>query len=199
MSTIAVTPPGPNAVRIFEKDAMCITRAISRYLPELVVSNAKGSIVNDVDGNAYIDFVAGIAVLNIGHCHPKVVRAIKRQTEKLLHFCSVIGIFEENVLFANQIKRIAPNGLKNGKIFFSNSGSEAVEGCLKLAKYFSRKPAIISCHGAFHGRTLASLALTASKARYKKYLAPLLSDVIHIPYPYCYRCFFRQEYPDCDS
>jgi len=191
-------PPGPKARRIINEDAMCITHAIAKYLPALVVSDAKGSILRDVDGNTYIDFVAGISVLNIGHCHPKVVKAIKKQAEKLLHVCSVIGVFEENVRLADQIKEIAPGELKDGMVFFSNSGSEAVEGCLKLAKYFSHKPVFIAYHGAFHGRTLASLALTASKARYKKYLAPLFSDVVHVPYPYCYRCFFEQEHPDCD-
>ena len=191
-------PPGPKAERICERDKESITHAIARHISGLVISRGNGSILQDVDGNSYIDFIAGIAVLPIGYGHPKVIEAIERQIKKYIHACATIGEYEENIRLSEKLRQIAPGELKNGKVFFSNSGGEAVDACLKLAKYYTRRPVVIAYQGCMHGRAGSGIGLTASKSQYKKYIWPSLTEIVHIPYPYCYRCVFGQEYPECD-
>jgi len=161
----------------------------------LVVKEAHGAIVEDVDGNKYIDLNAGIAVMNVGHSHPKVVEAIKRQAEKFQHYSLTDFYYEEAVTAAEKLVGISP--VDHPKVFFANSGTESVEGSLKFARYFfgGSRQYFIAFLGAFHGRTYGSLSLTASKAHYRKGFSPLLPGVVHVPYPYPYRCPFRTDDP----
>ena len=164
-----------------------------------ILSNAKGVLLEGVDGNKYIDFFSGIAVCNTGHCHPHVVEAIKSQADKALHgFLGGTFFYQKPVIkFAEKLKDISPEGLHDGKVFFCNSGAEAVEGGTKLARLYTKKLVILSFLGGFHGRTLGAASVTASKSLYRKTLVPLLGGTFQVPYPYCYRCIFKQEYPDC--
>jgi len=192
---IKVEPPGPKARQIIEMDNKLLMQSFVRWYP-LVVSRAKGAIVEDVDGNRYIDLNSGIAVLNVGHGHPRVVNAIKRQVEKLIHYSLTDFYYEEAVKAAERLLEVTP--YLEGKVFFANSGAEAVEGSIKVARGFFRgeRPYIIAFIGSFHGRTLGALSLTASKTIHRRWFSPLLPSVIHVPYPYPYRCPFKAEEPE---
>ncbi|MFQ5906537.1 MAG: acetyl ornithine aminotransferase family protein [bacterium] len=187
---------GPKNKKILELDrkyvAPCYTR--SHYT---VIEKGKGAVVQDVEGNEYLDFAAGIAVVASGHCHPSVVKAIKDQAEKLIHMSGTDFFYEAQVRLAERLAEIAPGG-ENKKVFFGNSGAEAVEACLKLARYHTRRFRFIAFHGAFHGRTMGALSLTGSKSVQRSRFGPLLPGVTHASYGYCYRCAFNLIYPGCD-
>lgn len=194
---IVVTPPGPNSKEVVKRDKNLTTSAEYCYTT-IALSEAKGSAVKDVDGNVYIDFVAGIATMNVGHCNPKVVEAVRQQAAKLLHTSRHVAYYEPYVELGEKIREVAPGDLKKGKVLFVNSGTEAVEAALKLARYCSSKLMVIGFIPSFHGRAMGALAATASKATHRRRLTPLLVGTIHTPYAYCYRCAFEKEYPDCD-
>jgi 4-aminobutyrate aminotransferase len=188
--------PGPRARRILERDQKFISQSYTRAYP-LVVKKAKGVWVEDVDGNRFLDFNAGIAVCNTGHCHPKVVEAIHRQAEQLIHMSGSDFYYEAQSNLAAKLAEITP-GPKEKKVFFGNSGAEAIEAALKLARFHTRRPFILAFLGAFHGRTMGALSLTASKAIFEKGFSPLVPGVTHVPYPYCYRCpYHHHQYPGC--
>jgi len=188
--------PGPCAKRVLERDQKFVSQSYTRVYP-LVVKKAKGMWVEDVDGNRFLDFNSGIAVCNTGHCHPKVVEAIHRQAEQLIHMSGSDFYYEAQSTLAAKLAEITP-GTKEKKVFFGNSGAEAIEAALKLARFHTRRPFILAFLGAFHGRTMGALSLTASKAIFEKGFSPLLPGVTHVPYPYCYRCPYHQhEYPGC--
>ena len=193
---IVVRPPGPRARELLRRDADVISPSYIRYYP-LVVESAKGCIVRDVDGNEYIDFNAGICVMNVGHCHPKVVEAVKSQMEKLIHYSNTDFYYEESILLAERLCGITPGSFEK-RVFFTNSGTEAIEAAIKLSRWHSRRPLFLAFIGAFHGRTLGSLSFTASKPVQRRYFHPLVPGVVHVPYPYCFRCPFKLEFPDCD-
>lgn len=195
---IKVEPPGPKALEIIKEDEKYLMQSFVRYYP-LVVAEAKGAVIKDVDGNEYIDFNSGIAVMSVGHCHPKVVEAIKRQTEKLLHYSLTDFYYEEPIKLAKKLVKTTPGNFDK-KVFFCNSGAESIEGALKIARgYFKgARPYILAYIGSFHGRTLGALSLTSSKPVQRKYFSPLIPCVEHIPYPYCYRCPWKQTFPDCN-
>ena len=192
---IKVEPPGPKAKEIIEKDKNLLMQSFVRWYP-LVIKTGKGAIVEDVDGNVYIDLNSGLAVLNVGHLHPKVVEAIKRQAEKLIHYSLTDFYYEEAVEAAEKLISISP--ISDGKVFFANSGAETVEGTLKIARghFEGKRPYVIAFLGAFHGRTMGAMTLTASKPVHRKGFAPLVPCVIHVPYPYPYRCPFKAETPE---
>jgi len=192
---IVVTPPGPKARELVKKDESLISPSYVRFYP-LVVESGKGCIVKDVDGNEYIDFNSGVACLNVGHNHPKVVAAIKSQCDRFLHYSNTDFYYREVVSLAEELSQITP-GTFEKKVFFSNSGTEAVEAAVKLAKWHTRKQLFLGFIGAFHGRTIGSLSFTASKPTQRRYFFPLMPGVTHVPYPYCYRCPFKLTYPDC--
>lgn len=192
---IVVEPPGPKAKEILNKDKKYISPSYVRWYP-LVADHGEGAIIWDVDGNAYIDLNAGIAVMNVGHSHPRVVTAIKKQSEKLLHYSNTDFYYEEVISLAEELCRITPGNFEK-KIYFGNSGTEANEAALKLVRWHTKKPRILAFIRAFHGRTYGSLSLTASKPVHRRYFFPLVPGVTHIPYPYCYRCPFKLEYPSC--
>lgn len=192
---IVVTPPGPKARELVKKDERLISQSYVRSYP-LVVESGKGCIVRDVDGNEYIDFNSGLACLNVGHCHPKVVEAIKNQCDRFLHYSNTDFYYPETVALAEKLAEITPGNFEK-KTFFSNSGTEAVEAAVKLSKWHTRKQLFIGFVNAFHGRTIGALSFTASKPAQRRYFSPLMPGVTHVPYPYCYRCPFKQTYPDC--
>ncbi|HYM51008.1 MAG TPA: aspartate aminotransferase family protein [Candidatus Limnocylindrales bacterium] len=154
-----------------------------RYTP-LVIDRAEGSYLYDVEGRRYLDFACGIAVTNLGHGHPEVRRAVHAQVDKLIH-TSVVAHHEPSILLAERLAAISPG--KHNKVFFANSGAEAVEGAIKLARYVTSRPAIIGFQGAFHGRTYGALSLTTSKSYYRERYEPFLPSIYHAPYPYAYR------------
>jgi 4-aminobutyrate aminotransferase len=193
---IVVRPPGPKAREFVKKDEAFISPSYVRFYP-LVIESAKGCIVKDVDGNEYIDFNSGLACLNVGHCHPTVVDAINTQSKRFLHYSNTDFYYKEVVNLAETLSSITP-GSFDKKTYFGNSGAEAVEAAVKLAKWHTRKHRFIAFIGGFHGRTLGALSFTASKPVQRRYFFPLLPGVVHVPYPHCYRCPFKLTYPDCD-
>lgn len=177
--------PGPNAKRIIAADDRVISPSYTRSYP-LVVKRGRGAIIEDVDGNEFLDFSAGIAVTSTGHCHPEVVAAIQQQAGELIHMSGTDFYYESMTLLAERLSRIAPMSGPH-KFYFGNSGTEAVECALKLARYHTKRQAVIAFYGAFHGRTMGSLSLTASKPQQRRRFAPLVPGVTHVPYPYTYR------------
>jgi 4-aminobutyrate aminotransferase len=160
-----------------------LSQVLYRYTP-LVIDHAQGSYLYTVDGRRILDFASGIAVTNLGHGHPEVLKAAHAQLDKLVH-TSVVAHHQPAIQLAERIAALAPGKLD--KVFFANSGAEAVEGAIKLARYVTGRPALIGFQGAFHGRTYGALSLTASKGYYRERYEPLLPAVYHAPYPYAYR------------
>jgi 4-aminobutyrate aminotransferase len=160
-----------------------LSQVLYRYTP-IVVDHAKGSYLYGVDGRRYLDFASGIGVTNLGHGHPAVIASAKAQLDKVVH-TSVVAHHQPAIELAERIAAIAPGKLDS--VFFANSGAEAVEGAIKLARYTTGRPALIAFQGAFHGRTYGALSLTASKSYYRERYEPFLPGVYHVPYPYPYR------------
>ncbi|GAC1701046.1 MAG: acetyl ornithine aminotransferase family protein [Candidatus Acidiferrum sp.] len=178
--------PGPLGKHVLEDDARYVSPSYSREYP-LVAKRGRGAMVEDVDGNTFLDFAAGIAVCSTGHCHPKVVEAIQKQAAELIHISGTDFYYESMPRLAERLTATLP-GKEAKKVFFTNSGTEAVEAAIKLARYTTRRDKLIAFLGCFHGRTMGALSLTASKAVQRKGFGALLSGVAHIPYPYAYRC-----------
>jgi 4-aminobutyrate aminotransferase len=187
--------PGPRARAIIERDAIVVSPSYTRSYP-LVAESGAGAIVEDVDGNRFLDFNAGIAVVATGHCHPRVVEAIRQQAARLIHMSGTDFYYEEMVTLAEKLAQIAPGDAPR-RISFGNSGAEAIEGAIKLARWSTRRDKIIAFFGSFHGRTLGALSLTARKAVQRSGFGPLLPGVVHAPYPDCYRCPFGRQEDTC--
>jgi 4-aminobutyrate aminotransferase len=187
--------PGPRAQAIIARDRKSISPSYTRAYP-LVAARGEGAIVEDVDGNRFLDFNAGIAVVATGHCHPRVVAAIQRQAGKLLHMSGTDFYYENMVELAEKVSALAPAGGPH-LVSFGNSGAEAVEAAIKLARYHTGRERFIAFLGAFHGRTMGALSLTASKAVQRHGFGPLLPGVHHIPYAYCYRCPYGKRPETC--
>ncbi len=177
--------PGPNAQKILAGDAKYISPSYTRSYP-LVVKRGRGVVIEDVDGNEFLDFSSGIAVVSTGHCHPEVVAAIQKQSAELIHMSGTDFYYESLVTLAERLAKTAP---MSGpvRVYYGNSGTEAVEAALKLARYHTKRQGIIAFYGAFHGRTMGALSLTASKPQQRRRFAPLVPGVAHVPYPYVYR------------
>ena len=178
--------PGPEAQRIVKLDDRYVSPSYTRSYP-LVAHRGIGAIVEDVDGNRFLDFAAGIAVVATGHCHPEVVRAIQEQAARLIHMSGTDFYYEHMVTLAEKLEAITP-GPGPKRVFYTNSGTEAIEGAMKLARYATGRKNFIAFHGAFHGRTFGSLSLTASKTTQRERMGPYLAGVFHAPYSYPYRC-----------
>ena len=161
-----------------------------------MVSHGAGAMIEDVDGNRFLDFMAGIAVAATGHAHPAVVRAVQDAAAKFLHICGGDFYYEPMAELSERLARLAPGSSKK-RVFLSNSGTEAVEGAIKLARFATGRSGIIAFKGAFHGRTMGALSLTSSKARQHAGFGPMLPDVHHVPFAYCYRCEFGKTFPSC--
>jgi len=173
--------PGPNAKKILMLDEKYISPSYTRGYP-LVVKSGEGAVIEDVDGNRFLDFAAGIAVVATGHCHPEVVAAIQLQAAELIHISGTDFYIPNMVELAEKLAEIAP-GPGEKKVYFGNSGTEAIEAAIKLARYRTGREKIIAFYGCFHGRTIGSLSLTASKSVQRKGFGSLLSGVFHAPYP----------------
>ncbi len=177
--------PGPNAQRVLEGDARLLSPSYTRSYP-LVAKRGRGVVMEDVDGNEFLDFSAGIAVVSTGHCHPEVVNAIQKQAAELIHMSGTDFYYESMVTLAERLSKIAPMPGPH-RIYYGNSGTEAVEAALKLARYHTKRQHIIAFFGAFHGRTMGALSLTSSKAQQRRRFAPLMPGVTHVQYPNLYR------------
>jgi 4-aminobutyrate aminotransferase len=177
--------PGPNAKRVLEGDEKLISPSYTRSYP-LVAKQGRGMVVRDVDGNEFLDFSAGIAVTSTGHCHPQVVAAIQKQAGELIHMSGTDFYYESMVTLAERLSKIAPMPGPH-KVYYGNSGTEAVECALKLARYHTRRQYVIAFYGAFHGRTMGAVSLTASKPQQKRRFAPLVPGVTHVRFPDVYR------------
>jgi 4-aminobutyrate aminotransferase len=182
---ILTPPPGPKGKAIIDRDASWTSPSYIKEYP-LVIAGGKGAMVEDVDGNRYIDYMAGIAVSATGYNHPKVVAAIQDQAEKFLHICGTDFYFEGFARLAERLARLAP-GTSRKRTFLANSGTEAIEGAIKLARYHTRRSALIGFHGSFHGRSYGAMSLTSSKVKQRKHFGPFLPDVYHAPYANPYR------------
>jgi 4-aminobutyrate aminotransferase len=188
--------PGPRARSVVAKTGEYVSPSISRFYP-LVVESAHGSLVQDVDGNQFIDFAAGIAVLSTGSTHPKVVEAIKRQSEKFVHFSYTDFYYDNLVELSEKLLSLIPGDFAK-MAYYGNSGAEAIEAAMKLTRNYTKRPIFLAHTGAFHGRTMGALSLTASKPIQRKGSIPLIPDTVHFPFPYCYRCPWKQTFPECD-
>jgi 4-aminobutyrate aminotransferase len=183
-------------MEVVSKTREYLSPSISHFYP-LAVESAHGSLVKDVDGNQFIDFAAGIAVLSTGSTHPKVVEAIKSQAEKFIHYSYTDFYYENLVDLSEELISMIP-GKFSKMVYYGNSGAEAIEAAMKLTRNYSRKPIFLAHSGGFHGRTMGALSLTASKPIQRKGSLPLISDTVHFPFPYCYRCPWKQTFPECD-
>ena len=173
--------PGPKAAELIARDAKAMSPSFTRSYP-FVMDYGRGCWVHDVDGNRFLDFTAGIAVVTTGHSHPKVVAAIKDQADHFLHMSGTDFYYSPEIELAERLEdRILPG--TPARVFFTNSGAEAIEGAMKLARFTTGRPSYIAFIGAFHGRTFGALSLTASKASQRRRFAPLLSQVFHAPFP----------------
>jgi 4-aminobutyrate aminotransferase len=177
--------PGPKAKAIVDRDRAFTSHAYLKEYP-LAIARGQGVMVEDVDGNRFLDFMSGIAVSSTGYGHPKVIAAVQEAAAKFLHICGSDFYFEGMAALSERLARLAP-GKTPKRVFLTNSGTEATEGAIKLARHATRRTAIIAFKGAFHGRTTGALALTSSKARQHSGFGPLLPDVHHVSYPNRYR------------
>jgi 4-aminobutyrate aminotransferase len=177
--------PGPNARRILEGDKTYISPSYTRSYP-LVAKRGRGVVVEDVDGNQFLDFSAGIAVTSTGHCHPEVVAAIQQQAAELIHMSGTDFYYEHMITLAERLSAVAPMKGPH-RFYYGNSGAEAVEAAIKLSRYHTKRQNIIAFYGAFHGRTMGALSLTSSKVQQRRRFFPLMPGVTHVPYPNIYR------------
>ena len=188
--------PGRKAKALIATDEQYTSGSYTRAYP-LAVHRGEGAMIEDVDGNRFLDFTAGIAVCSTGHCHPKVVKAIQQQAEQLLHMSGTDFYYAPQRDLAQKLAQIAP-GNKPKRVFFTNSGAEAVEAAFKLARHHTKRKHMIAFFGAFHGRTLGALSLTASKVTQRRDFSPLVPGVSHVNYPNCYHCpLFRDDETCC--
>ncbi|HXX35807.1 MAG TPA: 4-aminobutyrate--2-oxoglutarate transaminase [Thermodesulfobacteriota bacterium] len=163
---------------------------------QIYVESAKGVVIRDIEGKEYLDFAGGIGVMNVGHSHPKVVAAIKDQAEKFTHTCFMVVPYESAIKLGEKLCKIAP-GTTLKSTLFVNSGSEAVENAVKIARYYTKRQAIIALEHGYHGRTQLAMTLTSKVNPFKLGFGPFAPEVYHIPAPYCYRCSFGLKYPGC--
>jgi 4-aminobutyrate aminotransferase len=191
--------PGPKAKALVERDHQIVSPSYTRDYP-LVAKIGRGATIEDVDGNRFLDFAAGIAVVATGHCHPDVVAAIQKQAAELIHMSGTDFYYPSMVELAEKLASIAP-GSEPKRVYFGNSGAEAIEAAIKLVKFHTKRDKLIAFHGAFHGRTMGALSLTASRAVQRKGFGTLLSGVFHMPFPDTYRGTYgiRAEHASADS
>ena len=188
--------PGPEGRKVLERDARVTSPSLPRAYP-FVPRRGYGAAVEDVDGNLFLDFNAGIAVCSTGHAHPWVVESVRRQAGELLHYSASDFYLP---IYSEMCEALAATAPMPGpvRVFLTNSGTEAVEGALKLARHATGRQYVIAFLGAFHGRSYGSVSLTASKAKYHARFGPLLPGVLHAPYATCHRCPLHLRWPSCD-
>jgi len=187
--------PGPNSRALMKRRDAAVPRGLAHSVPVFAAS-ADGVRVTDVDGNVYLDFAGGIGVMNVGHSTPSVVAALRDQAERFSHVCFSVLPYESYVSLAERLARLSPGSFPK-KTLFVNSGAEAIENAVKIARHATRRPGVLCFEDGFHGRTLLALSLTSKVAPYKLGYAPFAPDVLRVPYGYCYRCAYGVEHPSC--
>ena len=188
--------PGPRAKKIVTRDERVMSPSYTRA-EQIVAKEGWGCYVRDVDGNVLLDLTSGMFVLNFGHSHPRLIRAVERQAAELTHFAGTDFYYEAQVKLAEKLVAITPRKFAK-RVYFGNSGAESVEAAFKCARWHTRRPRMIAFTGAFHGRTFGAMSLSSVNVMHHRYFAPLVPGVSFMPYPYCYRCPFNQSYPGCD-
>src|SRR6266403_374779 len=198
MATIQVRTeiPGPKSRELMARREAAIPRGPSNATP-VFAARAEGATIEDVDGNRYLDFAGGIGCLNVGHRAPRVMSAIQEQLAKHLHLCFAVTPDESNIAVAEKLNALAPGNFAK-KTILLNTGAEAVENAIKIARAYTKRPAIICFDDAFHGRTMMAMTLTSKTHPYKAGFEPFMSDVYRVPYAYCYRCSYGLKYPACE-
>lgn len=196
ISNIHVEPPGPKAREVMREDDRYI--ATTTKTSPVVAAHAEGGKVTDVDGNTFLDFTSGVSVMNVGHSDPRIIKAVREQAGKLFHFAGTDFYYQAQVDLARKLSEVTP-GSWDKKVFFSNSGTEAVEAALKLTRWYSRRKLYLGFIGCFHGRTMGSLSLTSSKPVQRRRYFPTMPGVQHVPYANCYRCPYKQEKGSCGT
>lgn len=192
---VTETLPGPKSKTLLEKRNKYVARGVS-YSTEIFVEEAKDALIKDIDGNVFVDFAAGIGVINAGHCDNDIINAIKNQAEKYIHTSFNVCMYEPYVALAERLSKLVPGNLPK-KVMFANSGAEAVENAVKIARNYTRKAGVITLESSFHGRTYMTMTLTSKVKPYKDGFAPFNSDTYKIPNGYCYRCPMGSSYPSC--
>jgi len=188
--------PGPKSKALHERRAKAVPRGLSHGTP-IYVAKAEDAWLEDVDGNRYLDFAGGIGCINVGHRRDEVVGAVKDQLDRFLHTCVQVTPYELYIRLAERMNEVTPGKFAK-KTVFINSGAEAVENAVKIARAYTKRPGIIAFEDAFHGRTMMTLALTSKTHPYKAGFAPFPGEVYRVPYAYCYRCSYSLKYPSCD-
>src|ERR1700685_3999328 len=198
MSTIQLRTsiPGPRSQALMKRRDAAVVQAAYRATP-VFVSKAEGAVIEDVDGNRFIDFAGGIGCLNTGHRAPRVVEAIRRQLDRFLHTSFNVLPYESYIALAERLNAVTPGRFAK-KTVLVNTGAEAVENAIKIARCYTRRTAIICFEDAFHGRTYMAMAATSKTHPYKAGFEPFPSDVYRIPYAYCFRCSYSLTYPSCE-
>jgi 4-aminobutyrate aminotransferase len=189
--------PGPKAQALLARDRKVMSPYNRPFYYPAVIEEARGCIVTDIDGNRFIDLNSGLGVMNVGHAHPRVLEAVRGQIDRLMHYSYTDFHYRYAVELAEKLVQITPGKFPK-KTFFGGSGAEAIEAALKLTRWHTRKPHFLGFLGAFHGRSMGALSLTASSAVQKQRYFPTMPGVVHVPYANCYRCPFQLEYPSCD-
>src|SRR5262245_1360459 len=193
--TLRTDIPGPRSRALLARRTAAVPRGVS-HSTTVFAESADGARVTDVDGNVFLDFAGGIGVMNIGHSQRGVVDAVKRQAERFTHTAFSVAPYEGYIALAERLARITP-GTFAKKTLFVNSGAEAIENAVKIARHATRRPGVLCFEDGFHGRTLLALSLTSKVAPYKLGYGPFASEVLRVPYGYCYRCAYGLEHPSC--
>src|SRR6266849_8350376 len=197
MTTIQIRTeiPGPRSRVLMARRNAAVPRGPFHATP-IFAERAEGAVFEDVDGNRFIDFAGGIGCLNFGHRAPRVLSAVREQLDKFLHVCFSVTPYEGYIAVAEKLNALTPGRFAK-KTLLVNSGAEAVENAIKIARAFTKRPAIIAFNDAFHGRTMMTLSLTSKTHPYKAGFEPFPGDVYRLPYAYCYRCSYGPTYPSC--
>ena len=188
--------PGPKSQELMRRRQAAVPRGVGHATP-IFAARAEGAILEDVDGNRFLDFAGGIGVQNVGHRAPRVVAAIREQLDAFMHTCFSVAPYEKYIALAEKLNALAPGDFAK-KTILLNSGAEAIENAVKIARAYTHRPAIICFEDAFHGRTMLTMSLTSKTHPYKAGFEPFAADIYRIPYAYCYRCSYSLRYPECN-
>jgi 4-aminobutyrate aminotransferase / (S)-3-amino-2-methylpropionate transaminase / 5-aminovalerate transaminase len=198
MSTIQLRTaiPGPKSQELMRRRQAAVARGVGHATP-IFAARAEGAVLEDVDGNRFLDFAGGIGVQNVGHRAPRVVAAIREQLDAFIHTCFSVAPYEKYIALAEKLNSLVPGAFAKKSILV-NSGAEAIENAVKIARAYTRRSAIICFEDAFHGRTMLTMSLTSKTHPYKAGFEPFATDIYRIPYAYCYRCSYSLQYPACN-
>ncbi|MGA8074942.1 MAG: aminotransferase class III-fold pyridoxal phosphate-dependent enzyme, partial [Candidatus Acidiferrales bacterium] len=187
--------PGPKSQELMRRRTAAVARGVAHATP-VFAARAEGALVEDVDGNRFIDFAGGIGCSNVGHRSDRVVTAIRAQVDRFLHTCFSVAPYGDYIALAEKLNSLVPGDFAK-KTILVNSGAEAIENAVKIARCHTRRPAIICFEDAFHGRTMLTMSMTSKTHPYKAGFEPFAADIYRIPYAYCYRCSYSLKYPSC--